>query len=109
MLVVASVNYLEVAKRDVTDGHVKEAVGQIGFFVTLNRDRCSLIQLLGNPSADFIQFDAVQFAASHAFWHHTQKIARATRWLQHVARFKAHLLQRLIHGTDHHWRSIKRS
>ena len=107
VLVVAPVGHLEIAEGDIADGHVKETVGQIGFLIAADGDRGGLVQLLGDSSADFIQFNAVAFGAGHTLRDHAQEVAGAAGRLQDVAGFKAHLLQRLIHGTDNNRRRIK--
>ena len=102
MLVIAPVGHLEVAKGDVADGHIEEAVRQVGLFVALDGHRGGLVELLGNPSADLVQFNGIAPGAGHTLRHHAQEVAGAAGWLQHVSCLKSHLLQGLIHGTNDH-------
>ena len=102
MLVIAPVGHLEVAKGDVADGHIEEAVRQVGLFVALDGHRGGLVELLGNPSADLVQFNGIAPGAGHTLRHHAQEVAGAAGRLQHVSCLKSHLLQGLIHGTNDH-------
>ena len=65
VLVIFLVNYTITAKGYVADGKVKEAVGQRGFFITLNSNAVFLIKLLGNSSGYRVDLNPVHFAICH--------------------------------------------
>ena len=105
VLVVAFVRHLEAAEGNVADGHIKKAVREVCLLKPLNSDGGLLIKLLGNAPADGIQFDAVDFGVCQTVRPHADEVSNAAGWLQNIAGLEVHVLQRLIHGTDHHgWR-----
>ena len=94
------------AEWHVADGKVEKAVRQLGILKPLHRDAVLLVQLLGNPPREGVQFHAVQVAVLHALRHQPKKVANAAGRFQDVARAESHILHRLIDGLDDGGRSV---
>ena len=107
VLIVPLVRQLEVAKGDIADGHIEEAVRNIHFLITADCNVAVLIQLLGDASADGIQLHAIESAVCHAGRDHAQEVTHTAGRLQNIAGAEAHLLQRPVHTADDDGRCIK--
>ena len=109
VLIVSLIQHLEIAKGNIADGHIKEAIRHLHLFKAGDGNGAVLIELLGDAPGDGIQFHTISVTACHAFGNHADEIANTTGWLQNIALPEAHLLQRLIHGLDDNRRGIERS
>ena len=107
MLVIPAVCHLELSKWHIADGAVKEAVRQICLFKALHRNAGFLIQLLGDPSGNAVQFHTVDTGVGHDFRKKPHEISDAAGWLQDIASAEIHIGKGLIHGTNDHRRRIK--
>ena len=109
MLVIPLVQHLEITKGNIADSHIKEAVGHLHLFKAGHSNGTVLIELLGNPSGDRIQFHTVGMTACHGIRDHTNEIADTAGGFQDVALFESHVMKGLIHGPDDDRGSVKGS
>ena len=107
VLVVLPVGDFELTERNIADSRVKEAVGQLSLFKSLHCNGGFLIQLLGDPSGDTVQFHTVQLRLRHTVGEHTKEVTHTAGGFQNVALLEVHVLQRLIHGSNDHRRRVK--
>ena len=107
VLVVFLIPYLEIAKRHIADGHIKEAVGHLHLFEAIHGNAAVLIELLCNPPADGVDFHTVGFAVRHAVRQHTDEISNTAGRLQNISLPEAHLRKCLVHGPDDDRGSVK--
>ena len=107
MFVIPLVRHRERTKGHVADGGVKKAVREVCFFKPLDSNGRFLVELPGDPPADAVQFDAVDFDAGHTIRPHSDKAADAAGRLQHVAPLEPHVLKRLIDSAYDNRRGIK--
>lgn len=91
IFIVFLVQYLKIAKGNIADCHIKEAVRHLHLFKTGNGNAAVLVKLLGDSSADRVDLHTVGFAAVHAVRHHANEVADTAGRLQNVALTKAHL------------------
>ena len=108
VLVVLLVQNLERPKGHVANGHIKEAVRQIGFFKSLYRNAVLLVQLLGNAPGNAVQFHTVHFGIFHILRQQTHEVAHAAAGFQDIAGLEAQIGQPLVHGPDHYRRGVER-
>ena len=108
VLVVLLVRHFERPKGHVANGHIKEAVRQIGFFKSLYRNAVLLVQLLGNAPGNAVQFHTVHFGIFHILRQQTHEVAHAAAGFQDIAGLEAQIGQPLVHGPDHHRRGVER-
>ena len=108
VLVVLLVQNLERPKGHVANGHIKEAVRQIGLFKSLYRNAVLLVQLLGNAPGNAVQLHAVHFGIFHILRQQTHEVAHAAAGFQNIAGLEAQIGQPLVHGPDHHRRGVER-
>ena len=108
VLVVLLVQNLERPKGHVANGHIKEAVRQIGLFKSLYRNAVLLVQLLGNAPGNAVQFHTVHFGIFHILRQQTHEVAHAAAGFQDIAGLEAQIGQPLVHGPDHHRRGVER-
>ena len=109
VFVVPLVQYLEITKRNITDGHIKEAVGHLYLFKAGHGNGAVLVKLLGDASGDGIQLHTVGMTACHGIRDHAKEVTDTTGRFQNVTLLESHLLQCLIHGLDNDRRGIKGS
>ena len=98
--VILLVHHGIIAKRHVADSKVKEAVLEVGFFITAHRDTGLGIELLGDAPGDAVQLHAVQPGRGHVLRQQAEKVAHAAGRLQNVPLGKAHIPDGLIDGLD---------
>ena len=96
MLVIPPVVDSNIAERHIANDSVKEAVGNIGFFKRLCRNRGFLIELLCDTRRNFVDLNAVDFAVLHRLGQHTDKVSDTAGRLQDVTLMKAHLFHCLV-------------
>ena len=96
MLVIPPVIHSNIAKRHIANDSVKEAVGNIGFFKRLCRNRGFLIELLCDTRRNFVDLNAVDFAVLHRLGQHTDKVSDTAGRLQDVALTESHLFHCLV-------------
>ena len=99
-LVICLVVDLILAEGDVADGQIVE-VPPVGGFKSSYGDVRLGVELLGNASADGVQFHTIQTAVSHFLRQHTEEVAHAAGRFQDVAGLKAQAVDCLVDGTDH--------
>ena len=58
--VVLRVNHAVIPKRHIADGHIKKAVGQVGFLKAGNLDVGFLVQLAGDSAGQAVQLHTKQ-------------------------------------------------
>ena len=107
IFIVPLIADLKLSERDITDCHIKKAVGKIRILKALYADVRFLIKLLCNSAADAVQFHTVNVAVFHAFGQKSQEIACAAGRLQDISRFKAHLRKSLINCFDNRRLRVK--
>ena len=107
IFVVLLVQHLEIPKRHVAHGHIKEAVGHLHLFKAVHGDLAVLIELLGDTPGNAVDLHAVGFAPGHAVGQHPDKVTDAAGWLQNVPGLEAHLREGTIHGLDNNRRGVK--
>ena len=91
VFIVPLVQYLEIPKGHIADGHIKEAVGHLHLFKAIHGNAAVLIELLCDPPADGVDFHTVGFAVRHAVRQHTDEISNTAGRLQNVSLPEAHL------------------
>ena len=97
--VVSPVIDLILSERHVADGDVIE-IPSVGGFKSRHGNVRFGVKLLCNPPGDAVQLHAVEPAVLHGFGQTAEEVPDAHAGLQNIARFKAHILQRLIHGMN---------
>ena len=65
VLVVFLIQNLERPKGHIANGHIKEAVRQVGFLKALDRNAVFLVELLGNAPGNTVQLHTVHFGIFH--------------------------------------------
>ena len=100
IFVILPIRHLKIAEGDVTNSHIKEAIGHLHPFKACHGDTAVLVELSRDPSADAVNFHAVDLALRRAVGEHPNEVAHAAGRFQDVAPLKAHLGKRLIHGPD---------
>ena len=95
--VVSPVIDLILPKRHVADGNIIK-IPSVGGFKSSHGNVCPGVKLLCDPPGDAVQFHTVEPAVLHGFGQTAEEVPDAHAGLQNIARFKAHILQRLIHG-----------
>ena len=100
VLVVTLVRYAIIAKGNIANGNIEEAVGKRGCFISLYGDVGVLIELLCNAPCDAIEFHAVELAVRHAFGEQTEEVADTAGGFQDIAHAEAHLFNRSVHRFD---------
>ena len=106
-LVIFLIQNLVIPKRDISNHHIKETVRQVYFLKSLHCYRRFLVKLLRNPAGNAVDLYPVYPTVRQTFRLHPCKIPCAAAWLQDVAGLKPHILQCLVHSTDHNRRCIK--
>ena len=96
MFVIPPVVDSNITEWHIANNSVKEAVGNIGFFKRLCRNRGFLIELLCDTRRNFVDLNAVDFAVLHRLWQHTDKVSNSTGRLQDVALTESHLFHCLV-------------
>ncbi len=89
VLVIFPVGQLILPKRDVANCQIKEIIGEIDFFKTIDRNLCIGIKLFGDPPRDVVQLYAVQFGFIHAVRNQAKKVADTTGRLEDIPCVKA--------------------
>ena len=107
VFVVLFVQHLEIPKRHVAHGHIKEAVGHLHLFKAVHGDPAVLIELLGDAPGNAVDLHAVGFAPGHAVGQHPDEVSDAAGWLQNVPGLEAHLREGAIHGLNDNGRGVK--
>ena len=107
IFVVLLVQHLEIPKRNVAHGHIKEAVGHLHLFKAVHGDLAVLIELLGDAPGNAVDLHAIGFAPGHAVRQHPDKVTDAAGRLQNVAGLEAHLREGVVHGLDDDGRGVK--
>ena len=106
VLVVLLVKELEIIERHVTDCHVKEAIGEMSFLISVDGDTVLLIELPCNSTRKAIKLNAVHLGI-YTLGDKTHKVTDTARWLKHVSSLKSHILKSVIHRLDNNGRRIK--
>ena len=109
IFIVPLIADLKLPERNITDCHIKKAVGKIRILKTLYANIRFLIKLLCNSAADTVQFHTVNTAVFHAFGQKSQEIACAAGRLQNIPRFKAHLRKSSVNCPNHRRLRVKGS
>ena len=99
---------MKLAEGDIADGNIKKVIREGGFLIALHRDTAFLIKLSGDAARQIVQLHAVELAAAHIFWQHTEKIADTAGGFQNVALRETHLPQGGIDAADNHRRRVER-
>ena len=97
--VVSPVIDLILSERHVADGDVIE-IPSVGGFKSCHGNVRFGIKLLCNPPGNAVQLYAVEPAVLHGFGQTAEEVPDAHAGLQNIARFKAHVFQRLIYGMN---------
>ena len=100
LFVIAPVRQGVVAKRDVADCEVEEAVRKIAFLKAPDVDVGFWVKLLGDPARYAVQLHAVEFGCRHALRQETEKVAHAAGGFQDISSAKAHILYYFINCAD---------
>ena len=98
-LVVSPVVDLVLSKGHVADGKVEE-IPSVGGFKACHGNVCLGIELLGDSAGDAVQLHTVQAASLHLLREKPEKVPDAHGRLQDVAGLEAHVLHRVVNGTD---------
>ena len=104
-LVVRFIVDFVLTERHVAHRQIVE-ITAVGGLKASNSNVGLRIQHLGNAPGNAVQFHAVQAAVCHAIRQHPKEVAHAHTRLQNITGLKAHLLDRIIDGTNHHRRGV---
>ena len=105
--VISLIGNLELTERHITNGGVKEAVGQVCLFIALHGDIVLLIQLLSDSAGYAVKLHAVYPRFAHAVGNQSHEVADTAGRLQNVAVLEAHVFQRFIDHLDNDRRRIE--
>ena len=107
VFVVLLVQHLEIPKRYVAHGHIKEAVWHLHLFKALHGDPAVLIELLSDAPGNAVDLHAVGATFGHAVRQHPDKVTDAAGRLQNVPGLESHLREGAIHGLNDNGRGVK--
>ena len=107
VLIIPLIHHLEIAKGNIANCHVKEAVRHLYLFKAGDGNGAVLIELLGDAPGDGIQLHTVGVTVCHGIRNHADKVANTAGRLQNIALPEAHLRQCLIHRLDNDRGGVK--
>ena len=104
-LVVRLIVDLVLTERHIAHRQIVK-ITAVGGFKASHGNVCLRIQFFCNAPGDAVQFHAVQTAVPHGVRQHSKEVAYSHTRFQNITGLKAHLLDRIIDGTNHHRRGV---
>ena len=106
VLIILLIDNTIIAKRNITDNHIKEVIGICGFLKTVNGYGSIGIELLCNSSRDTVKLHAVETAFPHFLRQKSEEVTDTHRRFQDIAALKSHIGKSFVHRIDDYGRGI---